>query len=97
MAVKDKALSLGVLANPFKIYELLDILGKNIKTDMNLKDIKNLINLVFESDTEHIRTKVFDTTPEGLLYQTFIDGQYVLLPIGDDYNKIQEAVKKIFD
>jgi anionic cell wall polymer biosynthesis LytR-Cps2A-Psr (LCP) family protein len=97
MAVKDKALSLGVLTNPVKIYELLDIVGKNIRTDMTLADIKELINLASSLDIQQIRKKVFDTTPEGLLYQTHIDGEYVLLPVGDNFDKIQEVCKNIFE
>ncbi|OGZ38260.1 MAG: hypothetical protein A3A94_01280 [Candidatus Portnoybacteria bacterium RIFCSPLOWO2_01_FULL_43_11] len=95
-AVKDKALSLGVLTNPIKIYNLLDILGKNIRTDMDLDDIKELISLASDLDTREIIKKSFDTNPEGLLYQTFINDEYVLLPVGDNFDKIQEQVKNIF-
>ncbi|MEA2113640.1 MAG: LCP family protein, partial [Patescibacteria group bacterium] len=34
LAIKEKFLSLGVLANPVKIYNLMDILGNNAQTDM---------------------------------------------------------------
>lgn len=97
MALKEKALSLGVLANPIKIYNLLDILGKNIRTDMGLADIKNLINLASDLDTENIKRKVFDISPSGLLYHTFINEEYVLLPIGDNFDQIQETCQNIFN
>ena len=97
LAIKEKALSLGVLANPVKIYNLLDVLGRNIRTDMNLTDIGNLINLTSDLDVENIKRKVFDISPEGLLYHTFIDEEYILLPIGDNFEQIQEACKNIFD
>ncbi len=97
LAIKEKSLSLGVLANPVKIYNLLDILGKNIRTDANLADIKNLINLIPDSDTVNIKRKVFDISPEGLLYHTFINDEYVLLPVGDNFERIQEACQNIFD
>lgn len=96
LAIKDKALSLGVLTNPVKIYNLLDVLGRNIRADMSLADIKELINLASAVNARDIKRKVFDTGPEGLLYQTFIDGQYVLLPVGDDFSQIQDAMKNIF-
>tara|TARA_Y100000031_G_scaffold156411_1_gene210851 strand:+ start:7568 stop:8593 length:1026 start_codon:yes stop_codon:yes gene_type:complete len=98
LALKQKALSLGVLANPVKIYNLLDILGKNVRTDMRLADIKSLINLIsdFDVDNTTIKKKFFDISPEGLLYHAFINDEYVLLPVGDDYGQIQAACKNIF-
>jgi len=97
MAIKEKALSLGVLANPVKIYNLLDILGKNVRTDINLSNISNLITLIGNIDKDNIKKRFFDTTPEGLLYHTFINKEYVLLPIGDNFDMIQEACQNIFD
>jgi len=97
MAIKDKALSLGVLANPVKIYNLLDILGNNVLTDMDLDDLKELVNLAQSFDPSKIKTKIFDTSPQGLLYYTFIDEIYVLLPAGGNFERIQEVCKNIFD
>ena len=96
IAIKDKALSLRVLVNPVKIYNLLDVLGKNVLTDMDLDDLKELISLAQNFDSSKIKTKIFDTSPEGLLYHTFIDGFYVLLPVGNNFEKIQEVCQNIF-
>ena len=97
MSIKEKGLSLNVLLNPVKIYNLLDTLGKNIKTDMKLDDIKKIINLSSDLDIGNIKTEVFDISPNGLLYHTFINEEYVLLPLGDNFDKIQEVCKNIFD
>jgi len=97
IAIKEKILSLGVLVNPIKIYELLDILGKNIRTDMGLSDIKNLVNLIPRLDTSHIKRRIFDISPEGLLEHTFINEEYVLLPVGDNFEKIREVCQNIFN
>jgi len=97
MAIKEKSLSLGILLNPIKVYNLLDILGKNFRTDMSLGKIKDLISLSSDIDIKNIKRKVFDVNPEGLLYHTFIDEEYVLLPVGDDFSQIWEACKNIFD
>lgn len=96
MAIKDKALTLGVLTNPIKVYNLLDVLGKNIRTDMSLAEIGELINLSSDLDARELKRKIFDTMPEGLLYQTHLNGEYVLLPVGDNFDKIQEEIKNIF-
>lgn len=97
MAVKEKILSLNVLLNPVKIYNLLDVLGNNIKTDMNLATMKEMIDFSSELSIDNIKTKLFDISPKGLLYHTFINEEYVLLPINDNFDKIQETCKNIFD
>ncbi|MBU1292253.1 LCP family protein [Patescibacteria group bacterium] len=97
IAIKEKAFSLGVLTNPVKIYNLLDVLGKNIRTDMKLTDISSLIGLIGNIDKDNIKRRFFDITPNGLLYHTFINEEYVLLPVGDNFDKIQEACHNIFD
>lgn len=97
-AAKDKVLSLGVLANPVKTYQLLDALGKNIKTDISASDVKNLVFLTQKLDFQNMPKKVFDTTPEGLLYAGHSDaGAYILLPQDDDFSKIRDACKNIFN
>ena len=97
MAFKEKAFSLGVLTNPVKIYNLLDVLGKHLRTDASLNDIKSLISIASRLDTDNIKTRIFDTTPEGLLYHTFINEEYVLLPNKENFEEIQEVCKNIFD
>ncbi len=98
LAVKDKAFSLGVLLNPVKIFELLGTLGRHVKTDMGVSEMNNLISLINGLDIKKINQKVFDTTPEGLLHQTTSDnGLYILLPVGENYEKIREVSKNIFN
>lgn len=96
-AIKDKALSLGVLGNPVKLYQILESLGRNVKTDMPWDEMKNLIPLAADFDSTKIVHKVFDTTPEGLLYSSRAsNGAYILLPQGDDFSKIKETCRNIF-
>ena len=98
LAMKNKAMSLGVLSNPVKLFQLMDSLGKNIKMDMTMGDVSNLLSLYFKLDTKNIIHKVFDTAPAGLLYESQSDsGAYILLPKGDNFNKIQEASRNIFN
>ena len=97
-AMKDKAFSVGILANPIKLFQILDSLGRNVRTDMSLNDLKDLINLADSLKAQDPIHKVFDTTPEGLLYASRTEsGAYILLPQGDDFSKIHEACQKIFE
>ncbi len=97
LAIKEKALSLGVLINPIKVYQLLDTLGENIRTDMSLANIKELVESADNLDTQNIKRRIFDTSPEGLLYHTFINDEYILLPVGDNFGQIRDACRNIFD
>lgn len=98
VAVKEKALSLGILSNPIKLVSILDSVGNHVRTDAELWEIKELAELFRNANTSSIKSKVFDTSEAGLLYQTHnAAGSYILLPVGDDYDKIHEACKNIFD
>jgi LCP family protein required for cell wall assembly len=98
LAAKDKILSLGFLANPVKVFNLLSILGKNVRTDMGAGDIQSMISLASRVDSDNIIKKVFDTTPEGLLYSNHAEnGAYILSPVGGNYDKMREACRNIFN
>lgn len=96
VAMKDKALELGFLANPFKINSVLDILKNRIKTDLTLFDIIKFSRLTQEIENNSIKHKVF-STEDGILSQTFINGAYVLLPADGSFEKIREVSKNILN
>jgi len=98
LAIKDKALSLGFLTNPGKIFQVLESLGRNVKTDISFSDISSFITIAQKIDTNKVIHKVFDTTPDGLLYATHSEnGAYILLPVKGDFSQIQQACQRIFD
>lgn len=97
MAVKEKALGLGVLSNPMKIVSILDTLGNHIRTDAELWELQEMAVLAQKMDSSKIKHKVFDTT-NGLLFASRdANGAYILLPVGGDFGKIKEEVKNIFN
>jgi LCP family protein required for cell wall assembly len=96
VAVKQKAFSIGVLANPKKVTDIFAVLGSHIKTNLGLTEIKELLELVDNLDQTNIITKVIDNNAtDGLLYSTS-EGGYYLLPKGGNYSGIQKMVKNIF-
>lgn len=98
LAIKDKALSFGFLINPLKILETLNTFGRHVRTDVQMSDIDGLIKLSQGVNLKDVRQKVFDTSEEGLLYASTSDGgAYILLPVGDNYDKIREASRNIFN
>ena len=97
LAIKDKVLSLGILSDPLKVGGIIDVLSKNVKTDVGPWEIPELLKLANKAKTESIIRRVFENTPEGLLYETKINGIYVLLPIEGNFSKIREACQNIFN
>ncbi len=97
LAIKDKAFSLGVLTNPLTINKLFNAVAKNIRIDVAPWEIPDLIKLAQKADTNNITRKVFDTSPEGFLYQTIKDEIYILLPVDGNFSRIREACQRIFE
>ncbi len=97
--IKKKALTIGTLSSFSKVNAMLDALGDNVRTDMQLWEMKALFNLYKEmGDDIIIKQKVLENSSEGLLYapqNTRPDQGYILLPRGDNYDKIKEMFKDI--
>ncbi len=97
--IKEKALSTGTLSDFSKINAILKALGDNVRTDMQIWELKKLYKIYQEiGDNVNIKHKVLENSPEGLLYapqNTRPDQGYILLPRGDNYDKIKEMFKNI--
>ncbi len=100
IALKDKLLSLGTLADFGKVNNILNVLGDDVRTDMDISEMKKFFDLANKTRNPRIKQTVLDTSEGGLLYSTKADTPegktYVLLPAGGNYDKIKEAVKNIF-
>ena len=94
-AIKSKALNLGILANPIKIFGILDLVEKNVRVDMSLAEIKDLINLAQKVKIQELKKVVLDSSEGGFLLEDKVDGLYVLLPRAGDYQDIQVLAKSI--
>ncbi|MDD5489198.1 MAG: LCP family protein [Candidatus Moranbacteria bacterium] len=100
IALKDKLMSLGTLTDFGKVNNILNVLGDDVRTDMDISEMKKFFNLANSMQNPQIKQKVFDTSEGGLLYSTKADTPegktYVLLPNGGNYDKIREACRNIF-
>lgn len=98
IAIRNKAVSTGVLFNPLKINSLMDIIGNNVKTDLNAWEIKELIDIAKDLDFSNAKKRVFDTSDFGLLdAKTNEIGEYILIPRGNTYEGIRNVCQKIFE
>lgn len=97
LALKDKILNNKTLYNINKINDILNILGKHVRTDMSISQMKEYFSLYNHIDFSKVKNKVFTDDPSGQLISKVINGVYVLLPKDGTFDKIQEEVKSIFD
>ncbi|HSW66487.1 MAG TPA: LCP family protein [Bacillota bacterium] len=99
LALKDKAFSAGILANPVKLGNLFDSLGSNVKTDMTLGEVKRLYSLTKDMNDNKITSAgLNDADGKNLLSNyTTRYGQSALIPrLGvDDYSEIQAYIQKL--
>lgn len=97
--IKAKALSLGTLSDFSKINAMFDALGNNVRTDMAAWEMKALWELEQKMSQANYKRvdRGLDNSEEGLLYnpeQTPETG-YILLPRGDNYDRIHEMFKNL--
>src|SRR5258708_9570471 len=87
-AIKDKALKVGALP---KLFDLLNALQNNVKTNMSLNDIKTfgaIANKINSDATHHV--SIDDTAWQ---YSTSSsDGQYILLPRDHSLAYLQHSI-----
>jgi hypothetical protein len=76
--------------------ELIEVLGKHIKTDAQMTEMLRVFELSKGIDSSKIINKNFDNSPEGLLVSTSGDEGYILKPRTGNFKEIQGVVKNIF-
>ncbi len=100
-AVKNQLLSAGTLTNFAKLNGILNNLGDNVKTDMQIWEMKRFYDLYKKMQGYQLYQRVIDSSDNsqtGLVYgkkdATFGD---ILLLKGNNYNKIQNLFQNIFN
>ena len=101
LAIKDKASTTAVIANPLKISQLVDAVGNNVKTDLQLNEMEALYYYGKKIDDSKIDSyNVRDLKGSGtpMLVSDMIDGQSVQIPAAgiDDYSDIQAQIQYLF-
>jgi LCP family protein required for cell wall assembly len=86
-AIRQKVMALDILSDPGKTLEVLNIIRKHLVTDINLLDTRTYVQLAQNLNTASIKRHVITTM--DLLYETHINGAYVLLPQGDNFDRLK--------
>jgi len=96
-AVKEKISSYEFWLNPTKINKVSQELANHLKTDFEPWEVLKLGQTINNFDTANIINRVLDDGPNGYLYASFVNGAFVLQPLGNSYAPVQEMVKNIFN
>ncbi|MFC1608895.1 LCP family protein [Patescibacteria group bacterium] len=101
-ATKNKMFSAKTFLNIFTINKLLNTLGDNIKTNIQVEELENFLSLAKRADTQNITNAVVDAWKKDSLLRVshvyYNDTRaFILIPRIGNYSEIQELSKNIFD
>lgn len=94
-AIKDRIAQMDILSDTTRALNLMNTIRKNIQTDINILDIKGLIELAQQINGALIKNGVLTTL--DVLYEDHINGMYVLLPTGDSFAPLKEYFANILN
>lgn len=97
-AVKEKILTLNILANPKKVTDIINILGDHVRTNMSVDEIYALWNTSKTIDMSNIKSKVLDTSANGPLVSGQDSRGYYIYPRKgiDKFQELQLIAKNLF-
>ncbi|HVV26024.1 MAG TPA: LCP family protein [Candidatus Saccharimonadales bacterium] len=98
VALKNKAATAAVVANPAKLTKLFDAVGSNVKTDFTLSEVHRLYDITKPISSSKIQSLSLDSAngKDLLSSYTTADGESALIPAAglDDFSDIQAFVKQ---
>lgn len=94
-ALKNKAISLNVLTNFSRISSIIDELGNNVVTDTHILKMRNLLGIIEGEDDLPVNQIVLEPTEDGLLNESRVDGQYVIVPSAGDWSEVREFFEQV--
>ncbi len=95
-AIKDKATSMGVLSNPKKVVDIINVIGNHLRTNLSVAEMEAFIGVAKEIKSDNITNKVLDNSASGLLVEDTGDVGYYLKPKVGNFSQIKSLVKNIF-
>jgi polyisoprenyl-teichoic acid--peptidoglycan teichoic acid transferase len=97
IALKNKAVSAGTLANPAKLSSLSDAIGRNVKTTFSVSEVRRLYDISKKINSNNIQSlSLNDANGKNLLESYNARGQSALIPaLGvDEYYDIQQFLRQ---
>ncbi len=98
VSLKNKATTLGVLANPAKLSSLFDAIGNNVTTDLNLSEVHRLYDIIKPISGSNIQSLSLNSADGKNLLASYSapDGESALIPAAglDDFDDIQNFIQQ---
>ncbi len=98
VALKNKAVTAGVLANPAKLSSLFDAIGSNVKTDFKLSEVHRLYDLTKNISGSNIQSLSLNQANGKDLLASYSapDGESALIPAAgiNNFSAIQAFVRQ---
>lgn len=95
-AIKERVLSLNVLANPKKVNEIAKILGEHLKTDLAAWEITRVVEIAAREVSSYtVITRVL-SSGAGEPLVAVNEAGYYLVPRTGNFKEIQRIAKNIF-
>lgn len=94
-ALREKALSAGVLANPAKVLSIAGILGDHVKMDMSAKEVSAFVSIAKKLDNSKTVSEVLDNSATGPLTTSNVGGYYLVTRTGD-WSGVRKIAHEIF-
>jgi LCP family protein required for cell wall assembly len=91
VAIRQKAMSTGIVANPVKLNNLANAVQKNIRTDLTLDEARTLFNKTKNLSDSNIKSLDLAKPDAPLITTGNIGGQSIVRPVAGlfDYSKIR--------
>lgn len=101
-SARSKAFSVGTLLNIPAVNNILNTLGKHLRTDIPLDELESFLELFKKIDTHLTINKILDAgKPDSLMTVShiYLGGvrTFILIPRTGKYNEIQELTGNIFN
>ncbi|PIT88426.1 MAG: hypothetical protein COU29_01415 [Candidatus Magasanikbacteria bacterium CG10_big_fil_rev_8_21_14_0_10_36_32] len=98
VALKDKVLSFGTLANPVTIQKILESLSGNITTNFNFTQLVYLVNFFKDLNNLNIKNITLDDGPNGYLTSYITPtGMFILAPKSGNFDEIDALINNVFN
>jgi len=96
LALKERVLSVSTLANPGKVFNILDNITEHFKTNMDFVEMTRAAAVAKDLDYAGIHRYVLAEGEGYPLVAEMRDGAYVLVPKAGDWSEVREVVKNVF-
>ena len=98
VAIREKAVSAGTLANPVAVTSLIDSLGNNIRTNFATAEIKTLVDISKDIKKDSIRSISLIKEGQALVTTGSYNGQSIVRPVAGltNYTQIQSFLRNQF-